>query len=352
MLKSTVALAAAGFAAATGSALANDSSAELAAGGLIFVRNENVEMRSEDLLISAKEVVARYRFFNNSDRDVTVLVAFPMPEIKLDETDQNIAVPTDDPVNFLAFKTAVNGRPVTTQVEQRAIAVGLDRTQLLRGLGIPLAPHRRETGEALSRLPREKWDELVRLGLAEIEESGSGRGTRKRLAARWALQTTFYWEQVFPTRAETVVEHRYQPSVGGSVQTALGEPSMADEDWYEEYRDKYCIEQDFYDAIERARREANSAFASPFSEQRIEYILTTGANWSGPIKQFRLVVDKGDPDSLVSFCGEDVRKIGPTQFEMTKTDFTPDDELAVLILKRLPQQPAVEPSPPRQPSKK
>ena len=66
------------------------------------------------------------------------------------------------------------------------------------------------------------------------------------------------------------------------MQTALGEPSQVDEDWYDDYRDKYCIEQDFYDAVARARREANSTSGAPFSEQRIEYILKTGGNWAGP----------------------------------------------------------------------
>ena len=90
------------------------------------MRNDNVEMRAEDLLISAKEISVRYRFFNTSDKNVTVLVAFPLPEISIDEPDQNIAVPTEDPVNFLAFTTTVNGQPVKTEIEQRQV-VG-DRT--------------------------------------------------------------------------------------------------------------------------------------------------------------------------------------------------------------------------------
>ena len=83
---------------------------------------------------------------------------------------------------------------------------------------------------------------------------------------------------------------------------------------------------------------SNSKFGAPYSEQRIDYILKTGANWSGPIKEFRLVVDKGEPDSLVSFCGQDVKKISDTQFEMRKIEFTPDGNLAILILKKLPPQ--------------
>jgi len=316
-------------------ARANDSTAELATGGLIFVHNDNVEMVAEDLSIAAKEVSVRYRFFNKSDQDVTVLVAFPMPEIRVAEPDQDIALPTEDPVNFLAFTTAVNGKPVAIEVEQRVIAAGLDRTQLLRTLGIPLAPHLQVTNDALDRLPRDKRDQLLRLGLAEIEESDEGKGVQKHLAPRWALNTTFYWEQTFPARAETAIEHRYQPSVGETVQTSLGDPAAMQEDWFEEYRDKYCIDKDFLAALERARRAARSRNGAPFSEQRIAYILKTGANWSGPIRDFRLVVDKGDADSLVSFCGEDVKKIGPTRFEMRKINFTPEDDFAVLILKKL-----------------
>jgi Domain of unknown function (DUF4424) len=316
-------------------ALANDSTAELTTGGLIFVHNEDIEMSSEDLAISTKEVSVRYRFFNKSERDVTVLVAFPMPDVTIESADQNIAVPSDDPVNLLAFATTVNGQPVPTNVEQRVIATGLDRTQLLRSLGIPLAPHLPATNEALDRLPPDKWSELVRIGVAELDEYDSGQGMKKHLAARWTLQTTYYWEQTFPSRVETVIEHRYKPSVGGSVQTNLGAPDATKEPWYDEYKEKYCFDFEFLAAVERARKAANAKFGAPFSEERIDYILKTGANWSGPIRQFRLVVDKGSPDNLVSFCGQDVKKIGDTRFEMLKTDYTPDGNLAVLILKKL-----------------
>jgi hypothetical protein len=338
MSKSTIVLLAAALAAAAAPARANDSTAELATGGLVFVRNDNVEMRSEELTISAKEVQVRYRFFNKSDKPVTVLVAFPMPEVTIDGPDDNIALPTEDPVNLLAFATTVNGRPVSTKVEQRVHAAGLERTQMLRDLGIPLPPHLKATSEALDKLPRAKWDELVRFGLAEIEQYDAGKGMQDHLAPRWSLQTTFYWEQTFAAKAETVIEHRYQPSVGTTVQTALGSPDAAQEDWYEEYEEKYCLDKDFLAAVERARRESKSQYGAPYSEQRIEYILTTGANWAGPIKEFRLVVDKGDADSLVSFCGDDMKKISPTRFEMKMTDFTPEDDFALLILKKLPKQ--------------
>lgn len=316
-------------------ARANDTTAELATGGLIFVTNDDVEMRSEDLYISAEQVRVTYDFFNKSNKDVTVLVAFPLPEVRISEQDQNIAVPTQDPVNFVGFKTTVNGSPVTTQVEQRVTAVGIDRTQYLRDLGIPLAPQLAATDRALDALPKAKWDEIVSFGLGEIVEYGDSAKMQKHLEARWRLSTTFYWRQVFAAGKETTVQHQYTPSVGGSVQTDLGAPGTASASWYGEYLRKYCIDKDFLATIQNLRQANRSQFGPPYSEQRIDYILKTGANWSGPIQNFQLVVDKGAADSLVSFCGTNISKISPTQFRMKQSNFTPDGDLAVLILNKI-----------------
>jgi hypothetical protein len=58
------------------------------------------------------------------------------------------------------------------------------------------------------------------------------------------------------------------------------------------------------------------------------------ANWARPIGEFRLVVDKGDPANLVSFCADGAKRISPTQYEVRKTSFLPGTDLHILILKR------------------
>ena len=70
-----------------------------------------------------------------------------------------------------------------------------------------------------------------------------------------------------------------------------------------------------------------------FSETWLGYVLSSGSNWRGPIKDFRLVVDKGSTRNLVSFCMNEVRKIAPTQFEVRKANFEPDRDLEILILR-------------------
>jgi hypothetical protein len=95
--------------------------------------------------------------------------------------------------------------------------------------------------------------------------------------------------QTFPAKAELVIEHRYQPSVGGSARASLGSPDAAKDDWFRPYKTKYCMDSDFLVAIDKVRKAAKAEFGAPYSEERISYILKTGANWSGAIKDFRLV---------------------------------------------------------------
>ena len=323
-------------AAATGAA-ANDSSAELATGGLVLTKNPAIEMRSEDLFISTKAVRVHYVFANTSAADVTILVAFPMPDITTLGGDDNIVVPTESPTNLLGFVTTVDGQPVTAQVEQKALKTGVDETAYLKGLGVPLAPHLQSTNDVLDKLPKATQDALVARGLAVANDYDAGHGMEHHLVATWTLKTTFYWRQTFPAGRTISVEHNYQPSVGGSAQTSWGDPTFAASPQYTAGRQLYCVDDAFLAAIAKAAAAAKAALKPPhvewyLSEQRIDYVLTTGANWKAPIGDFHMTIDKGDAANLVSFCGTGVAKISPTQFEVHYTNFTPTKDVAILLL--------------------
>ena len=290
-------------------AAANDSTAEHAAGGLVLTRTADIDMVSEDLFVSASEVRVRYVFRNRSPRDIRTVVAFPMPDRDLaKEREMDVAYPS-------GFETRVDGRPVRMEVERRAAHGGSDYSHLLASHG--LLPT--SGGEALDRLPEAVRGNLVKLGLAEAEES--------RLAPAWTVKERWYWQQVFPAGRDLVVEHRYVPGTGGSVDAALGYPDFRSSPEGRAMIRDYCADRAFLAGLDRLRRRSP---ATP--EQRIGYILTTGANWRSPIGDFRLVVDKGAPANLVSFCGEGVRKISPTRFEMRKKNWSPDRDLKVLIV--------------------
>jgi hypothetical protein len=296
---------------APANSLANDSEAELGIGGLVLRKNASVEMRSENLYVSSKEIRVQYRFYNKSGSDVRVVVAFPLPQVNLDDDN-------DDEPNGLTeyeFSNRVDGIPVNTQIERRATVGSRDRTDVLKRFGIPLDPNASQ--DALDRLPRDAWDKLTRAGVVKTIQY-KGKPTEQHLRPLWALKTAYYWEQTFPAKKEITIEHRYVPSLGGAV------PKDWSGDWsVSEYQKTYCIDREF---VLSAKQHKNS------SEQWISYILTTGGNWAGPIGDFRLVVDKGDPSNLVSFCADGVKKISATEFEVRKKNFVPSKDLHVLIL--------------------
>lgn len=316
-------------AASAAPAWANDSTAALSTGGLVYVLTEDIEMQSEDLYISLDEVRVRYTFENHADHDVTTLVAFPMPDIQ-GSIDFMVSIPVEDAQNFLGFKTMVDGKPVETKVQQRASALGIDQTALLTSLGVPLALHLDATRKALDALPQADKDNLVQLGLAAIDEyDNDGKGMVKHLAPNWLLSTVFYREQTFPAGKRIVVEHSYQPSVGQSADVSFVAPEAQSEPWFEVYRQKYCMDDAF---LKAARAGLTPDGGNSLFENRVSYVLRTGSNWAGPIAKFRLVVDKGSPKNLVSFCADGVKKIGPTQFEVVKTNFEPQQDLDIMIL--------------------
>lgn len=302
-------------------AAANDSTAEHAAGGLVLTRTADIDMLSEDLFVSAGEVRVRYVFRNRGPREIRTLVAFPMPDRDLgEEREMDVAYPSD-------FETRVDARPVAMKVERKAMLGGIDRTALLAGLG--LAPD--SESEALDRLKPADKARLVKLGLAEMDEYDAGRGSERHLAPLWTVKENWYWEQAFPAGRDLAVEHRYVPGTGGSVDAALGFPEFrAGQEGKAMIRD-YCVDAAFLAGLDRLRRRSP---ATP--EQRIGYILTTGGHWRSPIGDFRLVIDKGAPSNLVSFCGEGVRKISPTRFEIRRKNWRPDRDLRILIVQAQP----------------
>lgn len=308
----------------TPSASANDSAAATGAGGLVLVRNNAVDMVSEDLYVSAQRIRVRYVFRNRTARPVRLRIAFPMPDFDL------AALGEGDRGLLADFATRVDGRPVAMQVERRAFVRGVEQTALLRRLGIPIVGG--ATGyddgpvyAALRRLPEAELRRLEQAGLVE----GYDDNRRRSYDPRWLVRETWHWEQVFPAGRDLVVEHSYTPGTGGTVTTGLGNRELRDEAYLRETIRRYCIDADFLASAERLTR---SGAMINVAEQWLSYILTTGGNWRSPIGDFRLVVDKGRPENLVSFCGQGVRQISPTRFEMRRRNWRPDRDLDVLIL--------------------
>ncbi len=312
-------------------AVANDTSSTLAAGGLVLTKNEQVEMRSEDLFISPSLVEVKYVFVNNSATDIATIVAFPMPEVEY--TESPVSVPSDDPVNFMDFSVVVDDAPVTAELESKALLEGKDITARLDALKIPLNPTADTILSILDALPEADRKALVTEKITFETEYDSGNGMETHLLPAWTLKSIYHWPQTFPAGKEVRVLHRYKPSVGGSAGSALKpyDGSKVDDEALAEYKSRNCTDDVFLAAVKKI--DARKFYVI---ERWIDYILVTGGNWAGgTIGDFRLVIDKGTPKALVSFCADDVKKISSTQFEVRKRNFKPERDLNILILEPL-----------------
>ena len=304
-------------------ALANDSQAETALGGLVLKQSDAISMDSEDLYLSRERVRVAYRFTNMSDAPVDTLVAFPLPDIPPEDGGDNIAWWTGQA--DLKFRTSVDGQLVPLDIVEQAIFNGKDVTERLRSLKIPLNRMDEHIEDALKKLTRAERQKLVADGLLRDDSADDYFS----FSPRWSLRTTVTRRQVFPAKSSVTVEHEYKPLTGGSVGGGLSREARKT-DWFRSKRDRYCIEPDFISAFDR--RLGKNGKDWDYTEVWLAYVLKTGANWKGPIRDFRLVVDKDKTDSLLSFCAEGVKKISPTQFEVRRKDFEPKKDLDILFV--------------------
>lgn len=300
-------------------ASANDTVASMKAGGLVFERTAGITMLSEDLFLSAQEVRVAYRFLNHTDEGIQTIVAFPMPDIEPDWMG-SVRGPITDPMRTLPFITRVDGYSVDTQVEQKAMLNGVDVTRRLQRLGLPLNPYWDALAGPVADLSEAQIAELVADGLLDSSIHGDGIRTSTGL---WTLKTTHYWTQYFAPGEEVRIQHIYVPVTGGTTTTNVGAPG----EQRSELEAEYCVDEPVRRAVARKQAEGFQ-----MRDSWLDYTLVTGANWSGPIGEFRLVVDKGSEDNVVSFCADGVRRISPTQFEVRYSNYTPTRDLNVLII--------------------
>jgi len=307
-------------------AIANDSTAEMGAGGLVLLKTDAIDMVSEDLYISPDAVRVRYVFHNRTDKDVRTVVAFPMPDETLAERDYgDVAYPHD-------FVTRVAGKTVTMALEEKATLNGKDHTAMLAALKVPLAD---DPDTRLDQLGKADQDRLLALGLA-TQEGGESPGAKRHLMAAWTVKRTYHWTQLFPAGRDLAIEHNYAPGTGGSVGTPLTMAGFRGDAEGKAYIARYCADTAFLAGVDRFARAAGGGDAA-LPEMRVQYVLKTGANWRAPIGSFRLVVDKVAPGNLISFCADGVRKISPTQFEVRHQNWRPDRDLDILIVKPRPR---------------
>ncbi len=308
---------------------ADDGTAELGVGGLTFTKSADIRMAKEDLYVSPEKVRIRFAFANDG-KDQDVVVAFPLPDINLEDL-QGEAYGTigADPVNFVGFTTTVDGQRVAATVEQKAMLHGKDVSALVRAAGLPLNLAANDGTGLLQKLPSAKRAPLVKAGLID--------GDNEYPAPLWTVQTRFYWTQHFPAGKTLTIEHSYTPVSGGLQYSQGVDGKGPDPDLVK----LYCIDPGIVRKLKAMSDDPK--LRAPDENNRpggmlwgwtTDYILSTANTWKGPIGHFHLTLDKLDARSVITLCWKgDLKKTTPTTFEFTADNFAPRQDIKMLVLR-------------------
>jgi hypothetical protein len=305
-------------------ATSNDTLVTLAAGGLVPVKSAQIVMESEDLEISIHKVTVTYRFRNESDHDVVAVVAFPLPALNGGDLENvPMRLPSKDPVNFMDFRVTEGDKAIAPMVEIRAFQENRDVTGRVKSSGLPVSVADKSMEGALQRIQAQQRASLVKDELVWCDDE---RGAKQRCAAMWETRIQYYWTQRFPARSTITLRQSYQPVVGGSYLVAsMQAPSTKEE---------HCVgKPDLLRIAEfKKRHPVKSQDDFVLWENRIQYILTTGNNWSGPIRNFHLAVTTESAEDLLMTCEPGLKQTSPMRYEMTRANYSPPKDLDLLIL--------------------
>ena len=291
---------------------ANDSTGYVSTGGVQYLQNKDIQMYSEDLFISKKQIRVDYQFKNLSNKDVTETILFPLPRV--DNFFESDFADTEQLLK--SFRVQVNGKNIQPEMHVRIFiqkdedSKAIDTTALFKKCGFSenemLNPWNRKNSQY------EDFEDKLRK--CKNTQMQNMLKEYKNEPIPWASQVIYSWKQTFKAKAFTRVQHQYAPLVGGSVALYPSDDNQT-----------YCMDQNFKAGLRKAKSQH-----APF--QALGYILKTGANWAKPIENFKLTIER-DPNELVSFCWTGkVKKISTTKFQMIEKNFVPKQDLEIIFV--------------------
>jgi hypothetical protein len=298
--------------------IANDSMGSVSGGGIVFKTSNEVSMEKEVLTISADKVRVEYEYINNTKHPIKEKIVFPMPPV-IPGCDSEVRNYNGHPHDF---KLWVNGqKQETTETVRAVLQNGENFTNPALLNGEDVTNRLKQIGLSEDDIVNTNWYspceeawEPADKNSAEIELSNLVKnglaigGANPR--ALWLASYVEYWEQEFPPKQKISIVHEYKPLVGAGYD-------------YKDMAKEFC-------------QSRNPEFnKTPYRYKRVDYILTTGANWAGPIKDFTLNLKKDIADDVVSLCfdGRFVKQDDLTLSSHIK-NFVPQKEISVIFFIR------------------
>lgn len=324
---------------------ANDGFGALGAGGIIIGKSDDIAMAKEVLDISYDKIKVDYEFVNESDKDITETIVFPIPPYLVGDPNPYPYYKGSLP----NFNVTVNRKTVNFQTKVRAVIYAekeIDITQKLRDMGfsdydIVMADYN------LKKILRDKADILKNNGLLDqnyeyFEDIG--------IEPLWKNYVTYEWKQTFKAHQKLKVSHTYTPlpSSGMSacyINTFQGGDLQSSREGLTKYS---CADSKTLDKLDKLAKDDRNWEGYPcLRGAGIDYILRTANTWKDGIRDFHLILRTKTPDETVSTCfSKSIRQTSPTTYEVKLKNFKPKEDLSVYfgnVDKNAPYQPEAKP---------
>lgn len=308
---------------------ANDGIGAIGLGGVQFRKTEDISMEKEVLTISVDKVRVEYEFFNKTDKPIHETILFPMPFYKFD-----FGCSPEYSGQLQQFKVWVNDKQlIPFRTVTAKLADGQDVTTRLRKIGL--------TDEDIAEYRG------VTSGCGDVQISGNYAASVKKLSEEklatpaineiptpaWETAYVYHWDMTFPPKQIIRVAHEYRPFTG-SVAMGYEFTTNKLDDLFSKYENSvrisgdedYCMTEGSIRLAKKIQERTNK----PFVERVVKYVLTTGANWAGPIKDFTLNLKKRTSDEIVTLCFDgDFKKSDELTLSSHLKNFLPTKELEV-----------------------
>ena len=288
------------------------SSRDAAAGGLAFVPDPTIVIETQEIVLSTGEIKINYSLRNKGTAERTIMAVFPLPDLDTAQvSDQQLKVYTTQSANFIAAAITVDGAAAPVEVEQRALALGLDVTTLLATHQIPLMPFDKGSTNQLRRLPKVVRSDFLQRGILRVDD--------ERVEPNWTLKTTAYWRQSFPPKKPVSIALTYKPVTA----SALYQATLIDT-----FRTTHCLDSTLEAAITRKI----AAQSGKVIFNWLTYAPGLAASLSGAARQFKLRIEKSDIGTIVATCRQGFRPLGPTTLEWIAQDYSLEEDVHVLFI--------------------
>jgi len=289
------------------SSYADDSSAEIVAGGLQFKPIKKISVEREDLYLNDKKITVSMKFKNNSDKDINTIVAFPIPEYRFSYMQ---GIP-----DFKDFSVEVDGHKVNCQIEARAFIEGKEYTKILRKMNISIQDFAgfNESKDSLSyfaNLSKENQRLLIESGIVDTV-SVPGEPC-------WTVKLKYYWTQKFSANKSVTITHRYSPYCGFQFYSNNAKDRAS-------LKRIACLNKEVVNRIK-------SFDDNLIGVRWMSYVLKSALNWGQPMKVFHLVVEKPD-QTLFSTCfSHHFTQKDEKTYELTIDNFVPDSDIRIYFV--------------------